>query len=83
MNFEYGESLPGWTSRSSDGGSSHTARRKDLDVDLATFFTLNGTDTDDGQLVDALTPRATVALDKNRTLTRAEPGWSPVEHSQA
>lgn len=48
--------------------------------DLATFFTWNGTNTDDGQLVDTLTLRATVALDKNRTLTRAEPVWSPAEH---
>lgn len=45
--------------------------------------TWNGTNTDDGQLVDTLTPRASVALDKNRTLTRAEPVWSPTEHSQA
>ena len=51
--------------------------------DLATFFTWNGTNTDDGQLVDTLTPRATVGLDKNRTLTRAEPVWSPVEHPKA
>lgn len=48
--------------------------------DLATFFTWNGTNTDDGQLVDTLTPRATVALNKNRALTRVEPVWSPVEH---
>ena len=35
--------------------------------DLATFFTWNGTNTDDGQLVDTLTPRTTVGLDKNRS----------------
>ena len=51
--------------------------------DLATFFTWNGTNTDDGQLVDTLTPRTTVGLDKNRTLTRAEPVWSPVKHPKA
>ncbi|GAA1563344.1 IS1634 family transposase [Brevibacterium picturae] len=51
--------------------------------DLATFFTWNGTNTDDGQLVDTLTPRATVALSKNRTLTRAEPVWSPDDHPHA
>lgn len=51
--------------------------------DLATFFTWNGTNTGDGQLVDTLTPRDTVALDKNRTLTRAKPVWSPVEHPKA
>ena len=51
--------------------------------DLATFFTWNGTNTDDGQLVDTLTPRATVALNKNRTLTRAEPVWSPEDHPHA
>ncbi|SMY01688.1 hypothetical protein BAURA63_03569 [Brevibacterium aurantiacum] len=51
--------------------------------DLATFFTWNGTNTEDGQLVDTLTPRATVALNKNRTLTRAEPVWSPEDHPHA
>lgn len=51
--------------------------------DLATFFTWNGANTDDGQLVDTLTPRATVALNKSRTLARAEPVWSPVEHPKA
>lgn len=48
--------------------------------DLATFFTWNDANTDDGQLVDTLTTRAIVASDKNRTLTRVEPVWSPVEH---
>lgn len=70
---------------SDDAGPGLTvgSRQTKAPNDLVTFFTWNGTNTDDGQLVDALTPRATVGLDKNRTLTRAEPVWSPVEHPKA
>lgn len=59
------------------------SRQTEAPNDPATLFIWNGTNIDDRQLVDTLTPRATVAFDKNRTLTRAEPVWSPVEHSQA
>lgn len=51
---------------------------------LATFFTWNGTNTEDGQLVDTVTSRVTVELHKiHRTLPRPEPMWSPTEHPQA
>jgi transposase len=51
--------------------------------DLATYFHWEGTATDDGRVVDTITPRGTKGLDPDRVKTRAEPVWSAESHPDA
>lgn len=51
--------------------------------DLATYFHWEGTATDDGHIVDTITPRGTKRLDPERVNTRAEPVWTDESHPHA
>jgi hypothetical protein len=51
--------------------------------DLATYFHWEGTATDDGRIVDTITPRGTKRLDPERVNTRAEPVWTDESHPDA
>ena len=51
--------------------------------DLATHFRWNGEYTDDGQIIDTITPKGTKRLDPDRVKKRREPVWSAKEHPHA
>ncbi|MFP3398333.1 IS1634 family transposase [Brevibacterium sp. SIMBA_078] len=51
--------------------------------DLATHFRWNGEYTDDGQIIDTITPKGVKRLDPERVKKRREPVWSAEEHPDA
>ena len=51
--------------------------------DLATHFRWNGEYTDDGQIIDTITPKGVKRLDPDRVKKRREPVWSATEHPDA
>ena len=51
--------------------------------DLATHFRWNGEYTDDGQIIDTITPKGVKRLDPDRVKVRREPVWSAAEHPDA
>ena len=51
--------------------------------DLATDFHWEGTATDDGRIVDTITPRGAKRLDPERVSTRAESVWTDESHPDA
>lgn len=51
--------------------------------DLATHFRWNGEYTDDGQIIDTITPKGVKRLDPDRVKVRREPVWSAQEHPDA
>ncbi|WP_169251376.1 IS1634 family transposase [Brevibacterium sp. 'Marine'] len=51
--------------------------------DLATHFRWNGEYTDDGQIIDTITPKGVKRLDPERVKKRREPVWSATEHPDA
>lgn len=51
--------------------------------DLATHFRWNGEYTEDGQIIDTITPKGVKRLDPDRVKKRREPVWSAEEHPDA
>lgn len=51
--------------------------------DLATHFRWNGEYTEDGQIIDTITPKGVKRLDPDRVKKRREPVWSAQEHPHA
>jgi transposase len=51
--------------------------------DLATHFRWNGEYTDDGQVIDTITPKGVKRLGPERVKKRREPVWSAQEHPHA
>lgn len=51
--------------------------------DLATHFRWNGEYTEDGQVIDTITPKGVKRLDPERVKKRREPVWSAQEHPDA
>ena len=51
--------------------------------DLATHFRWNGEYTEDGQIIDTITPKGVKRLDPDRVKVRREPVWSAQEHPHA
>ncbi|UZD62676.1 IS1634 family transposase [Brevibacterium sp. JSBI002] len=51
--------------------------------DLATYFRWNGEYTEDGQIIDTITPKGVKRLDPDRVKKKREPAWSAEEHQDA
>ena len=52
-------------------GYTVRSMQKEAPNSLATLFTWHGRNTDDGRLIDSLTPRLTVPLEQDRTVMKA------------
>jgi len=59
------------------------SRQTKAPPDLATHFRWNGEYTEDGQIIDTITPKGSKRLDPDRVKRRREPVWSASGHPDA